>query len=107
MDGDVHTQTIEGVWSLVKRGIGGVYHSVSAKHLQSYLDEYAFRYSHRSDARSMFDSMLDALVEGTSSAPSPREREVEQVGVHLAGRGILGAAIGVFVRLGTSPTIGR
>jgi transposase len=35
--GDVHTNTIEGFWSLVKRGIGGVYHSVSKKYLQSYL----------------------------------------------------------------------
>ena len=47
VDGDVHTQTIEGFWSLVKNGIGGVYHSVSAKWLQSYLDEYAWRYNHR------------------------------------------------------------
>lgn len=37
--GDVRTNTIEGFWSLLKRGIGGVYHSVSSKHLQSYLDE--------------------------------------------------------------------
>jgi hypothetical protein len=34
--GEVHTQTIEGFWSLVKRGIGGVYHSVSRKYLQTY-----------------------------------------------------------------------
>ncbi len=47
VDGDVHTQTIEGFWSLVKSGIRGVYHSVSAKWLQSYLDEYAWRYNHR------------------------------------------------------------
>jgi hypothetical protein len=47
VDGDVHTQSIEGFWPLVKRGIGGVYHSVSAKWLQSYLDEYAWRYNHR------------------------------------------------------------
>ncbi len=40
--GDVHTNTIEGFWSLVKRGIGGVYHSVSRKYLQSYLNEYSF-----------------------------------------------------------------
>jgi transposase len=47
VDGDVHTQTIEGFWSTVKGGIRGVYHSVSAKWLQSYLDEYAWRYNHR------------------------------------------------------------
>jgi transposase len=47
VSGDVHTQTIEGFWSLVKRGIGGVYHSVSQRHLQGYLNEYAWRYNHR------------------------------------------------------------
>jgi hypothetical protein len=45
--GDVHTNTVEGFFSLVKRGIGGVYHAVSTKHLQSYLSEYAWRYNHR------------------------------------------------------------
>jgi transposase len=45
--GDIHTQTIEGFFSLLKSGIRGVYHSVSAKWLQSYLDEYAWRYNHR------------------------------------------------------------
>jgi transposase-like protein len=47
VDGDVSTNTIEGFWSLVKRGISGVYHSVSEKYLQMYLDEYAFRYNNR------------------------------------------------------------
>src|SRR6266540_2176106 len=47
VSGDVHTNTIEGFWSLVKRGLGGVYHSVSAKYLQGYLNEYAWRYNHR------------------------------------------------------------
>jgi transposase-like protein len=41
--GDVHTNSIEGFFGLLKNGIRGVYHSVSTKHLQSYLDEYAFR----------------------------------------------------------------
>src|SRR5262249_45374063 len=44
VSGDVHTNTIEGFWALVKRGISGTYHAVSAEHLQSYLDEYVFRY---------------------------------------------------------------
>lgn len=56
--GDVHTNTIEGFWSLVKRGINGVYHVVSAKYLQSYLNEYAFRYNHRQDEVPMFQTML-------------------------------------------------
>ena len=56
--GDYHTNTIEGFWSLVKRGISGVYHSVSAKHLQGYLNEYAWRYNHRDDGRAMFELAL-------------------------------------------------
>ena len=52
--GNVHTNTIEGFWSLLKRGISGVYHSVSAKHLQSYVNEYAFRYNHRDGPGAMF-----------------------------------------------------
>jgi transposase-like protein len=59
VSGDVHTNTIEGFWSLVKRGINGVYHSVSAKYLQMYLDEYTFRYNHRADPRSMFETVLE------------------------------------------------
>jgi transposase-like protein len=58
VSGDVHTQTIDGFWSLVKRGIGGVYHSVSKKHLQGYLNEYAWRYNHRDDARAKFETLL-------------------------------------------------
>jgi transposase-like protein len=68
VDGDVHTQTIEGFWSLVKRGINGVYHSVSAKWLQSYLDEYAWRYNHRdklnrSEGEAMFRLILARAVQ--------------------------------------------
>ena len=52
--GDVHTNTIEGFWSLLKRGIGGVYHAVSEKYLQTYCDEYAFRYNRRTAGEPMF-----------------------------------------------------
>lgn len=55
--GNVHTNTIEGFWSLLKRGISGVYHSVSEKHLQDYVNEYAFRYNHRDDAEAMFSAV--------------------------------------------------
>ena len=58
VSGDVHTNTIEGFWSLVKRGIGGVYHAVSKKHLQGYLNEYAWRYNHRDDGKAQFETLL-------------------------------------------------
>jgi len=61
VDGDVHTNTIVGFWALTKNGIRGVYHSVSRKHLQSYLDEFAWRYNHRLDPRPMFWTILDEV----------------------------------------------
>ncbi len=42
-----HTNGIENFWSHLKRGIIGLYHSASKKHMQSYCDEYAFRYNTR------------------------------------------------------------
>ena len=45
--GDAHTNTIEGYFSILKRGINGVYHHISAKHLKRYLAEFDFRYNER------------------------------------------------------------
>ena len=56
--GNIHTNNIEGFWSLVKRGITGVYHSVSPQYLQSYVNEYAFRYNHRKADTPMFKIIL-------------------------------------------------
>ena len=57
VSGDVHTQTIEGFFSNLKRGIAGNYHSVSSKWLQGYLNEFAWRYNHRDDDRAMFQTL--------------------------------------------------
>jgi transposase len=56
--GDVHTQTIEGFFGNVKNGIAGNYHGVSAKWLQSYLNEFVWRYNHRDDWRGMFAELV-------------------------------------------------
>lgn len=61
VDGDIHTNTIEGFFGLLKNGVRGVYHSVSSRYLQSYLDEYAWRYNHRYDTRPMFWTILDQV----------------------------------------------
>jgi len=58
VSGNVHTQSIEGFWSLVKRGIDGTHHAVSPKWLQGYLNEYVWRYNHRDDGRAMFALLL-------------------------------------------------
>ena len=58
VEGATHTQTIEGFWSLVKRGIGGTHHAVSAKWLQGYLNEYVWRYNHRDDGQAQFETLV-------------------------------------------------
>jgi transposase-like protein len=59
VQGDVHTNTIEGFFGNLKTGMRGTYKKVSAKWLQSYLDEYAYRYSHRHDPKAMFSGLLE------------------------------------------------
>jgi transposase len=68
--GDLHTNSIEGFFGLMKNGIRGVYHSVSAKHLQSYVDEYAFRYNRRDEPTPMFWAILDR-VQKSPALPAP------------------------------------
>jgi transposase len=64
--GDIHTNSVEGLWSLIKRGIGGVYHSVSPKYLQTYLNEYTFRYKRRFEGNLQFKSVLERACEQVS-----------------------------------------
>ena len=45
--GDAHTNTVEGYFAILKRGIIGTYHHVSEQHLARYLAEFSFRYSNR------------------------------------------------------------
>lgn len=45
--GDVTTNTVEGFFSLIKRGVIGTFHHVSRKHLHRYVGEFEFRYNHR------------------------------------------------------------
>ncbi len=61
--GDAHTNTIEGFWSLVKRGIDGVNHQVGSNKLQGYVDSYSFRWNHRDDERPMFQSIADRVIQ--------------------------------------------
>lgn len=54
-----HTNSLEGFWSLFKRGVNGIYHSISKKHSQHYADEFSFRYNTRNMGDDMrFNTML-------------------------------------------------
>lgn len=68
VDGDASTNTIEGFWSLTKNGIRGVYHNVSHKYLQMYLDEYAFRFNRRKSLgrHQMFDAFVNRIEKKAS-----------------------------------------
>ena len=59
VEGDVHTNTIEGFWSLLKNGIRGAHRAVGADYLQDYVNEYAFRYNHRDDEQPMFRTIAE------------------------------------------------
>jgi transposase-like protein len=60
--GEVHTNSLENVWSLLKRSIIGSYHQVSAKHLDAYLDELEFRFNNRENPHMFRDAMCKLLV---------------------------------------------
>jgi transposase-like protein len=62
--GDVHTNTIEGYFSILKRGIIGTYHHVSAKHLKRYLAEFDFRYNERASLGVCDEARADKLIHG-------------------------------------------
>jgi transposase-like protein len=61
VNGQVHTNTVEGVFSLLKRAIIGAYHKVGSQHLQAYLEEIAFKYNNRSNPY-LFRETLKALL---------------------------------------------
>ena len=64
--GEVHTNTVENLWSCLKRGIYGTYHFTSKKHLQMYLEEFAFRYNRRKQTEySRFNSFFDYANNGS------------------------------------------
>ncbi len=56
--GQVHTNTVESVWSLFDRSVIGAYHKLSVKHLPAYLDEAAFRWNNRDNAFLFRDTIL-------------------------------------------------
>lgn len=64
--GEAHTNTVEGYFSILKRGVIGVYHHVSEAHLKRYLAEFDFRYNERAalgiDDRARADALMRGIV---------------------------------------------
>jgi transposase-like protein len=61
VDGDIHTNTVESAFSLLKRGIIGTWHKISAKHLAAYLDEMEFRFNNRSNPYLFRDTLMKLI----------------------------------------------
>lgn len=68
--GDVHTNTVESAFSLLKRGITGTWHRISAKHLPAYLEEMEFRFNRRKRS----DLFLDTLRHMVTANPLTFEK---------------------------------
>jgi len=62
--GYVYTNTLEGFWSIFKRGMTGIYNHVSRKHMQLYVDEFAFRYNTRKCSQS---ERFNLLLQNTNN----------------------------------------
>ena len=60
--GDLHNNTIENAFSLLKRGVYGTFHKVSIKHLGRYCDEFSYRFNRRDAQKEMFDGTLKNIV---------------------------------------------
>lgn len=59
--GDIHTNGIENVWSLLKRSVTGTYHKLSVKHLDAYLDELEWRFNNRDNSYLFRDTLIKLL----------------------------------------------
>ncbi len=62
VEGEVHTNTVENAFSLLKRGIVGTWHKISAKHLASYLEEMSFRFNRRKNPDLWIDTLRHMIT---------------------------------------------
>jgi hypothetical protein len=83
VEGNTHTQTVEGFFGLFKNGVRGVYHAISTRYVQDYLNEYTFRYNRRDGREPMFWAMLGRVEQ--------RRLAARPLGSSSPGRGRAGS----------------
>ena len=57
----IHTNGIESVWAVLKRGVYGIFHNISVKYMQRYVDEFCFRLNHRT-SNEAFETLVNYAV---------------------------------------------
>ena len=62
--GDIHTNSVEGVWSLFKRSIVGAFHKMSIKHMDRYIEEFEWRYNNRDNPHIFMDTLKRIMNTG-------------------------------------------
>jgi transposase-like protein len=77
VNGDCHTNGIESFWALFKRGYHGVYHQMSKKHLQRYVNEFTFRVNRRT--KSMQTIFTEVLNNITDSPQLPYKQLTQEI----------------------------
>ncbi len=60
--GKYNLSSIEGFWAMLKRAVTGIYHTITVKHLQSYMDELAFKFNHKFD-ECIFTTLISRMVD--------------------------------------------
>ncbi|HBK91308.1 MAG TPA: IS1595 family transposase [Parvularcula sp.] len=90
--GEAHTNTVEGYFSILKRGIVGTYHSVSEAHLKRYLGEFDFRYNHREAVGINDTERTDAAIAGTVGKRLKYHQANEATNAQAEGAGVLALA---------------
>lgn len=78
-DGIIHTNTIEGFWSIIKNGIRGQYHVLSKKYLPFYLVEFSYKYNNRSNKNTFTETIEKAIQEDKCTVSYKPKKNVKRI----------------------------